>query len=317
MSPALRFAAHLLLACRLRSRYHDSEPVFQTRPEEMAAEVSDREDPLPDLEDDDPDDIDDEEEPAPGKKRRGRPRAERQAVEEEEAEDYTLGDKLEEESRQEEEDQVLDSQGLGPQDSANDPTDAGEEQDPEELALEIPYSQMDPPDGFLAPDDLSLSDFDGVEVTNVELEVPASSPGLVRDPQSGEVIDFQPESTEPLNGNSLDFIPVFEVEPDNDESSPDEAITEQEKLLIEQRRQAALVAYHPGKPDGKLYLLDKITETMDYGRQEGWYTDLDTYEHILGLLCEDPEQAVLAQDILNFDLLVRLLQLTDKAILVV
>ena len=94
------------------------------------------------------------------------------------------------------------------------------------------------------------------------------------------------------------------------------AVDEEERKAIQERfaaieRELApppkpAVAYHPGQPNGKVQLMAKISETMEYGRQEGWYTDLDTYEDILKLLCEDPQTAVLAQAILNSDLLVRL-----------
>ena len=89
---------------------------------------------------------------------------------------------------------------------------------------------------------------------------------------------------------------------------------EEERIAIQERFAEAehelapppkpAVAYHPGQPNGKLQLLAKITETMEYGRQEGWYIDLDTYEDVLKLLSEDPEHAVLAQEILHTDLLV-------------
>ena len=120
-------------------------------------------------------------------------------------------------------------------------------------------------------------------------------------------------------GEGTRLIQIIEAEPlehlqDAFPEGSEEAVDEEEHKAIEARFAAAeqelapppkpAVAYHPGQPMGKVQLMAKITETMEYGRQEGWYIDLDTYEDVLKLLCEDPQTAVLAQEILNFDLLV-------------
>lgn len=54
--------------------------------------------------------------------------------------------------------------------------------------------------------------------------------------------------------------------------------------------------------EDRLDLVTRMLELMDAGKLEGWYADLDLYEDILGLLCEDPEKALVAEQMLFDDL---------------
>lgn len=142
---------------------------------------------------------------------------------------------------------------------------------------------------------LDVANLEGVEIDE------AFVGGTKEDLQKPEVVDaMEAVDTQPA---TVEIVPV-----DLEGSGLDFPYAEQEALAAEagiwQLRNARRPLYHPGGPDAKLQLMARITETMDYGRQEGWYVDLDTYDKVLKLLCEDPEQAVLAQDILHADLLV-------------
>ena len=284
----------------------------------MASQVSQRDELVPNVEDDDSDESDDEDEPVAGKKKGLK--SKKADAEEETRQDYTVGDMLTEQSRQEQ-----DAQGSNDLE-ASQGIDSYEEVDTSaEEGIVVPVAEVLStgvilPGAILAPDGLSWDEFDEVGVVadydDSSKSLQEENDGwVIRDPKTGQIGPPQPDSAEEgaYPEDLQDYVPIMEVETlDEEEDRADqEPKASIRKLEIERKRVAKLVAYHPGKPNGKLFLLEKITETMDYGRQEGWYTDLDTYENVLNLLCEDPEQAVLAQDILNFDLLVSCLPVSE------
>ena len=169
---------------------------------------------------------------------------------------------------------------------------------------------------------LDLDNLSGVEINEalVSLEaelanqtgVAGQSPEGEEFPAtSSEATGDAPESAEDATGSSTDAAKAGFFEEMEDQTN---SVIEIEPLQIVDVEypegqeppppDEEVVPYHPGAPDGKIQLVAKITETMEYGRQEGWYMDLDTYEDVLRLLCEDPEQAILAQEILSADLMV-------------
>lgn len=143
---------------------------------------------------------------------------------------------------------------------------------------------------------LDLNSLDGLEITEGIIG------GTDKDLQKPEIAEAIEKIDKAPIAFSIEEVDVQEVTPPEtmEEAEAADEVDAEDEPPPELERPA----YHPGFPEGKLQLMAKITETMEYGRQEGWFLDLDSYENVLKLLCEDPEQAVLAQDILYADLLV-------------